>query len=79
MRVDLDQLVRLLPADDSREFETPMSVTRSTDLDLVRAELESPRRDTDDVLTEPDRDPTDSLTVIVEWFQKLAGAEWQWS
>ena len=54
-------------------------MTRSTDLDLVRAELESPRRDTDDVLTEPDRDPTDSLTVIVEWFQKLAGAEWQWS
>jgi len=56
-----------------------MSVTRAVDLAIVRAEIENASRDPNDAPIGPDRDATDSLTAIVEWFQKLAGAEWQWS
>jgi hypothetical protein len=78
MRVELDQIVRLL-LDDSRELEAPLSVTRGADLDIVRAELENPDPHGDDALVETDRDVSNSLTVLVEWYQNLAGAEWQWS
>jgi hypothetical protein len=81
MRVDLDRFVRVLPEDDSHDRATPLA-TRAADLAIVRAEIENPSPDADDASIEsfePDRDAPDSLTVIVEWFQKLAGAEWQWS
>lgn len=78
MRVELDQVVRML-LDDSRELDAPLSVTRGADLDIVRAELENPNRLGDDALIESDDDISDPLTVLVEWFQNLAGAEWQWS
>jgi len=79
MRADLDRFVRVLPEDESHDRATPMSGTRAADLAIVRAEIENAIRDSDEASVKSERDVSASLNALVEWFQKLAGAEWQWN
>jgi hypothetical protein len=73
MRVEFDRVVRRLP-DNSLEFPASVVMARTPD-DVP------PISDADDeqpVVASSHEDPS-SLRVVVEWFQALAGAEWQWS